>query len=269
VFHLDQDRPIPLISKAFVDELGRTRRGSLPFEDAAILLGITYHGVEQLVCLGRLEQITISATRSGADELRVSENSLRALIEAIGTSCMPKGTAELIPLATVFDGTRGEKPWGPILQALSQSRLPCSVETGPAPLLDRIQVRAIDQSRLRVMAFRRDDHPDFCFCTTMSKKDAASALNLHFRNAIPLLGQWPSDPRVERTVPIQEVERLAAAYVSPREMAVRLTLSATGIVREAKMAGLERKSLAGFDRAEVDRWLSINESGPPHDSSES
>jgi hypothetical protein len=82
----------------------------------------------------------------------------------------------------------------------------------------------------------------------MSKNDAAEALNLHKRHAVPLLARWPSSFGDERTVPSVAVDRLSKRFMSPTELALLVGTSPAHASLVATRAGLRRLSPAGYDR---------------------
>jgi hypothetical protein len=103
IFHLQNDRPIPLLEPRAVEAVVRGLRATLAFEDAASQLGISYHGVEQLPCLRLLKALVVPATRSEVGVRRIckaSVNALAAQIEAPSrravTDAMPLNKRSLV-----------------------------------------------------------------------------------------------------------------------------------------------------------------------------
>lgn len=250
VFHIDR-LPQPLILRSDVERLAVQAQSSVAASAAASALGITNHGLEQLVALGRLS--AVAPWRTGSDnDLMICQSSLDTFIASLSDSPPPPEGVEMTKLSQALDGMPGLKAWGPVLDALSRRIFPSYTGDGDEPMVNRMMVRTADLVKLRAMTFSRQDYPDFSFDKLMSKQDAASTLDLHFRHSIPLLAKWPSRRTHEKTVPVASVERLADQFVSPAELAHRLQVTPRKAVSLADRAGLERTSPAGFNRADVD-----------------
>lgn len=254
VFHLDGDRPHPLIEKKAVELLSAQLRGSVDMVAAAMTLGLPRYGVEQLVHQGLLDVVTVNATASGLDVPRVTAASIERLasrIVAAGRACTSEHPHAL---QAGLHGLRGHKPWGRSIAAIVDGTVRCVVEDGEGPLAARVRLDA--ESRLRLRGLRCDPSDGQSrFFDLMSKKDAAEVLNLHDRHALPLLQRWPSFGGKEAVVPVAEVLALTERYVSPAEFADIFGLKPTEIRWEAARMGVARISPAGFGRSEVDEAL--------------
>jgi hypothetical protein len=256
VFHLDGDRPHPLIDKAAAQRLADLLRSSLRIEDAALQLGTSYNGVEQLLCLGYLDSVCPIVDVGGESEIRVCSASLGRFINSIEDKLAAGFGVDAVPLAKALVGIPGLRAWGPILANISRRKFSAYYRSRTGSLVDRILVRRTDIPVLRSIVFNRDRYPNFRFSCTMTKKDAAVALNLQSRHSTPLLASWPSNGGGERTVPVADVERLASAYVSAAELAARLGMNGRAAAAAAERVGLQRASLAGYDRKAVDDLFS-------------
>jgi hypothetical protein len=207
IFHLDGDRPHPLLDRRAVNSLSEALRSSLPIHKAAAQLGVSYHGIEQMLCLGLLEPVRVLATRHETEVIQVSAISLRQFGERLRRHAVPF-EPNMTPLKTVVRRRPGLKPWGPAMERLASGKARFAIE-GAGPLAATIMVGERVAAELHELSFHKSAHEGFDFATMMSKSDAAEALNLHWRSAATLLASWPSAHGTDRTVPLCEVERLS------------------------------------------------------------
>lgn len=252
IFHLDGDRPLPLIARKAVEEIASRHAGSIKVQDTAVQLGISYHGVEQLMCLGVLESVVVPFTRKGAEEPRVCRASLAKLIDRIEQAGVEIHADDFQPLTKLLGVVPGIKAWGPILHAIAQGDIPCALAGRGKRLADRLTVSPAHAQKLQAMRFDRSRYPQFAFDDFMSKTDATEALNLMPKDTVDLLAPWPTLKKV-RTVPVAAVEQLVAKFVSVPELSHRIRTPANVAWRVAAEAGILRESPAGFDRKAVDQ----------------
>lgn len=153
----------------------RMRSGSL-----AERLGITQHGVEQLVCLGAIEQAPGSFVRELYVGLQIARSSADALIRTLETMAVSSvaDDPDSISLrrALMLVGGR-EKPWGPIVLALRDGTVPFGLSPEGRPLVARIRVPRDAIASIVQFAFDRADH-DFPYATEVNRRDAQELLNL-------------------------------------------------------------------------------------------
>jgi len=221
-------------------------------------LGLTFHGIEQFVCLDLLEEVIETAVRFLHPQLQVTRSSYEALVERISKTARNDDVpSSVVPLSSALRIIGGrEKPFGPIFADMLAGNLPYWVDSGSARLFRRIQIRIEDISRLPKLSFDRDDHPQFSFATTMNGRDVESALNLTPR---PL----PTAIEVElgikpgwKTLVVDEVINLAKKRIAPGEVASRWFLcSPRKSERLLAEAGIIRVSAAGWCRQEVEAYF--------------
>ena len=249
VLSLNRGRSMPLISHGAIAELSEACRSGVPIEQAAKALGISYHGVEQLLATGTLVGVQDPAPRDTRGPVRVRQTSLDALSARLGECAHPSvDDCAWLALRLVMRGMGGRlKPWGPVIEAMVAGRLRFQLEAGTGPLSDRISLHPEDADKARTLVFARDEH-EFPFAAYMSKSDASEALNLHFRNATVVLAEWETSFSPARTVPVEFVERIASTVASPAEIAAVLGVHPVLVWRMMDAAGIRRVSPAGYPR---------------------
>ena len=221
-------------------------------------LGMTFHGVEQCVCLGLLEEVIEPAVRFLHPQLQVTRESYEALVECFSKAArkddVPSSAAPLSSSLRIIGGR--EKPFGPIFADMLAGNLTYWIDSGSARLFQRIRVRIEDISKLPNLSFDRNDHPQFSFATTMNGRDVESALNMTPRplpNAIEVeLGIKPG----WKTLAVDEVINLAKKRIAPGEVASRWHLCSPR--KSEKLlagAGIIRVSAAGWCRQEVEAYF--------------
>jgi len=253
VFHIDNNAVIPLIDQKSVEAFRASQVEDPVLDRAASQLGITYHAVEQLCCLGLLSTVSTVARGSKRRTERIDGRSLAALNEKLMALAVPKGDG-WISLASAYNGVPGFLPWGPAFEALINGNRHFSLINGKQPLVARILIQRADQAWFRALKFDRNRYANFDFATMMSKKDAATILGIHSRHSSEALNKWPSERGNLRTVPVADVEEMSRRFMSVAEAALCLQVYPAKVPQLLAAAGLER-SLIGFNRASFQAWL--------------
>ena len=70
-----------------------------------------------------------------------------------------------------------EKPWGPVLIAMSNGHFAFAVAADGRRLIDRVYVDPADMNALLSLRFERRDH-SYAYSATMPRRDAQDVLNL-------------------------------------------------------------------------------------------
>lgn len=196
IFTLEGSRAVVRYDAAKVAEIRRIFEIRLSFERAAWLLGISYHGVEQLAAIRLLPTITnpyFPLRYGGPQTTLPGLQKLQQKIEAGANKSVP----EPIRLQSAVAVVGGRlKPWGPIVRALLDGAIPYSLNQTGGRLTRRIE---IDRSSLAVLAqirFERQRHPNIPFAESMTRHDAGEALNLQPKEYTPLLKCYESGDHV-------------------------------------------------------------------------
>ncbi|MDQ0839196.1 hypothetical protein [Sphingomonas faeni] len=254
IFAIHDDRPLPLICKADLERLGTLLRSTSSLGKAAIELGITYRGVEELVWAGRLEAIEEPALAFLERERRVGSVSverLRSAVLARSTPTRPEGS---VPLRRAMVGIPGLKPWAPVLEAIADGRLQAFVASAPVALADRISVRP--DAVVRLCEHRAATPASVGIVSDMmSKKEALEALGLHPRHGACILSEWPVRTGSDRTVPVAAVETLASTAISPAEAAARFGGTSLAVARLLQRRCVPSIPGGLFDRGKAEETL--------------
>lgn len=185
-------------------------------------VGITFHGVEQLICTGQLDHANTPAVLALFDTLRVTQSSYEALISKVrAASGGGSGMRDRVTLRSAVHRIGGrEKPWAAIFRALVAGSLPFSVEGPPGRLIDRIWVTpgpAFDTVLASV--FDRSAHEKtFSFATVMRQRDAIELLNIdpwRYQEIAKLLRPEVHGPH--KTLIVAEVLKIAERIIDKRE----------------------------------------------------
>lgn len=161
-----------------IDELRQAIKDLSTLSSFGIKVGIPYYGAEQLAAMGILTRSTLPAITMLYGATRVERWSIDAFIERLHRRGS-KGEAppESLPLhigAAILGGRA--KPWGPLLAALAEAKLPFW-SSKPSFTVRSARVMMTDLRALDLAPFDRSRH-DYPFSGRISQKDAAELLNL-------------------------------------------------------------------------------------------
>jgi hypothetical protein len=219
VFAIDGDEPQPYLDRLEVQALSDALRSSVPMNNAAHLLGIPDHGVEQLETLGLLAFERLVGTIAADGAHRVTAASLDGLTTAL-TRVDDRPPPDWVTLSSVMRSIGGRaKPWGPVIATLLHGAVNYAILEGSQPVLRRV---VVDPTQALVLAASiYVAPPQATFLSLMSKGDALELLNLHNRHGSAILQRWPSDQSNARTVPVSDILALARRHVSIGELVAR------------------------------------------------
>ncbi|QDP19068.1 TniQ family protein [Sphingomonas xanthus] len=257
-FAIRRDRPMAAFCADEIASLNVGFEDRMSIETARAQLGITCHGVEQLVALGLLDEVAHPYFRARYIWVPLSFASLKAFCGRVETEGRPiSGPKVPLDMAAKVIGGR-LKPWGAMLKMLLDGELDYEFLGGLKTLAKAIHIRTSDVPRLRSIQFDTTSIRPFKFQALMSKRDAADTLNLGPNQATRLLSDHIT-PRGSRSVvvPIEAVEKLAAKYVSAAELAWLLGLSKTEAYFLAKRCGVPHSRPGGFLRSEAIERLDL------------
>lgn len=256
IFTLKGSRAVARYDAAKVAEIRRIFEVRLSFERAAWLLGISYHGVEQLAAIRLLPTIThpyFPLRYGGPQTTLPGLQELQQRIEAGAARAVPD-PIRLRSAVAVIGGRL--KPWGPIVQALLDRAIPYSLNQTGERLTQRIEIGRSSLAALARIHFERQGYPDIPFAESMTRHDAGEALNLQPKEYTPLLKCYESgDHASERIVPVGEVERLAQELIGSAEVALRLGINPRSAFYQLQKLGGGAPECFLWIRASVERLL--------------
>lgn len=257
-FAVRGDRPL---ANFCADEIASVKAGfddKVSIETARAKLGITCHGIEQLLALGLVGELAHPYFRARYAWVPISRSSVLAFcreIEARGA----RVSGPKVPLKDAMKVIGGRrKPWGPIFKMLLEGELKYEVATGFSTLAPAIHIPVAEVVRLPSVHFDRTRGRPLVFSDLMSKRDAGETLNLGPVQATELLADLVT-PTGSRTpaVPVDMVEQLARKYISTAELAWRLQVQNRRAYLMAKHAGVTHSYPGGFCRSEAEERLNL------------
>ena len=152
----------------------------MPISAASEQLGITAHGVEQLMCLGVLTSLNTPCVQEVYPGLNLSRTSFSAFLAKMeqGVCSDVSSDPDAVPLrrAMIVFGGR-EKPWGPIIAAMLEGNLKYGLVIPGRGIAGRVVIAPSDLVRIAAMTFNRADF-DFPFSNVITRRDAQETLNL-------------------------------------------------------------------------------------------
>ncbi|MGZ8284049.1 MAG: TniQ family protein [Allosphingosinicella sp.] len=239
---------IAIIRKAFQQRLS--------FERAGSLLGISYHGVEQLALMGFLPPIDhpyFAICYGGPQTTLGAFQKLQHPIEAAASPSVQ----DPVPLrrASMIIGGR-LKPWGPIFKSLLEGKVPYALAPEQGQLTRRIMIPARSKPFLEGLSFDKGRFPEFEFADSMTRHDAGETLNLQHKEFTPLLKSYGTPERNgERVIPVGDIERFAAQLIGTAEVALRLNLDPRSAFYLLERLGIGTVAPFLRERAAVERAL--------------
>lgn len=252
VLVLDQGRALPRFDAAELATVAALQRTRMPIGRARLKLGISCHGVEQLVAMGLIDQEMNSFINIRYRDMHIVPSSVTAL-EAEVTSSV-RGDPDLCTVSLqramkVIGGCL--KPWGPAFAALLQGSLDYVVRTGSEPLVRRVMLAKTSIRNIEALSFapHAAGNLPITYAEMMSKVDAMEVLNTGGAQTAVLLS--PIKTRAgahHKRVPVSFVLELAAAHISSIELAMRRGVSEKRAYHDALVDGVPNLGPGGFCR---------------------
>jgi len=197
-----------------LERSGQAFRDRVSIASCSDRLGVTHHGVEQLVCVGLLAAIGDPLVRHVFPELQIGRSSLESLKSLIVEGGSEESDLD-VPLAQALKLIGGrEKPIGPIAQAMLAGTIRFRVAPTGSRLLGRVLIGIEDACRLASFRFDAAQHPDFAFSDTMPRRDAQEVLNLTPCLLMAALGGELGRAEVDR----KRLDRNAVLDIARRHM---------------------------------------------------
>ncbi len=210
----------------------KTRRS---ISSVASQFGISVHGVEQLICLGLLRPIEHPVFKVRYDRPQIEPADVDRLAARIEEAAI--ASIEGVPLRAAVRRLPGQKPWGPIINAMVYGHLPFALAPGEA-LISAARIPTSAAAKLETIRFDQTAFASFDFDAHMSKRDALDALNLMPSRAEFLApGSIQPEGRLDhRVVATTFVNDMARQFISISELMARSGLTAAK-VRKLLAAG--------------------------------
>ena len=252
VFVLDSQGSEPRYDAAEINRLARLMKARLPIDRARLALGVPSHAVEQLVAMRIVDQEANRFIRARYDVMQIVASSIQRLAADLAANARGSAKQCTLPLHDAMKAVGGRlKPWGPAFKSLLEGELPYVLAPGTAALSRRILVGRASIGAIRALDFDPSDatHVQITHSRTMSKIDAGETLNLGFSQSIPLLGAIRTRTGTkQKLVPVDYVQRLAAAHMSSTELAARRGVTAQRAYHDAIRAKVCELGHGGFCR---------------------
>jgi len=255
VFGIKMGSPIALCDRPELESLSMAIKSRLSIEATRAMLGISYHGVEQLLATGDLASFTEPFMIANYPAPQVTVPSMEELIARLD-ALSRSGDVTWPRLHRAVAGIGGRmKPWSPILRAVISGEVEAWIEDGPLPTIRRIRIKPEDVDVLWLKTFDRSAH-QFAFSKTVSKADCGETLNIKPHQHTQLLRTIPSPKGTrQRVVEVHYVEKLARTRMSATELGARLRRPTQSAYAAACRDGVPWIDFAGFDRDAAEAWL--------------
>lgn len=237
---------------AEAEHLSEVLKHGLGWEAFAREIGVPRHGIEQLVCLNLLVPSTHPAVVDRRGPLRFGKSELKRFTARFEQEAAPATLRDPIALSEAIHVVpQGLKPWGPVFEVLLEGGVPYAIVSGTGPLSNRLMISRRGLNSIADRKFDRQAYPAFAFAPYTSAREALSELGLQPK-ALPTLralGARESRGANKASVPVEAIVRIAADYVTSRELSLR---TGEPIIRIGKLlhsAGLRRPPHVGWPRA--------------------
>jgi hypothetical protein len=271
IFSNESGAPMVGFDGVEIDWLAAAIRSRRSTSTVATQLGISLHGVEQLVCGRFITPIDHPVFKARYSQPQFDGASVDDLIGRLVAKAYDDMLG--IPLRQAVRAIAGPKPWAAIIEAMLDGRLQfalpascmpksgsgkrasrCDPRRGEAEAHRRVVTSAIvaegSVALLRTLAFQKANYPEFEFDTLMSKADALEALNLLPRHCDVLDAGTDNQAALRyRTIRVDYVESTANDFVSISELRARSGPYADLVQAKLAEAGLRKTGPFGWPRA--------------------
>lgn len=257
VIVIELHRLVPRFCAAEIDDLDRSMGLCEPVDSARQPLGVSWHGVEQLVAMRLLDAAEHPFFELRYKSMQIVSASVCELQRRIEAGVRGDPSLCTIPLHQAFKAIGGRpKPWGPAFAALLDGSLPHVVAAGARPLSRRILLEAKGAASVRQLRFDGAD-PTFRAVRDerfMSKTDAAELLNLGDRQSAHLLSDIATRKGSrERVVPLARALELANEHITSSELAARRGVDTQRAYHDAIRAKVPHLGHGGFCRVAAEK----------------
>ena len=236
----------------------------IPMASAASRLGISFHGVEQLICIGLLKDHQEPAVRIMFQRRQVSLQTFEQLLANVERCAVADPGKATIPLRRAVSVIGGrEKPWGSIVHAIVAGRLRAHMKpattrvSNSSSLVHRLQVAPDQLERLTSLTFDQNAHPGFVFANDVPWLDAQETLNLTARLIMASVAAELGDAVLpSRRLDRASVIRLAKERISPAEISMRFCGGSPRMPTPIRDNRIGRVGPSGWNRRETEALFS-------------
>ncbi|WP_338503100.1 hypothetical protein V6R86_06765 [Sphingomonas kaistensis] len=258
VFALHECRAAPRYDAAEIDTLAEIIANRVALEGAAWKLGISYHGVEQLIAMQMLltQGDRFCVPRYGSPQ--IAGPVLDGLTGSIKASSRSVLASEGVSLRTAVGSVGGRaKPWGPIFKSLLDGSLPFKLDHRAGALAEQILVDHTCFRFLRSLFFDASSFEGAKFSSMLSRRDAGEVLNLSPKSSTPLFQRMAASENISKAVSFAEVVRLSEVHISSREIALRLGIAPKTAFARANEMMIPLLGPAGWCRETAESQLGL------------
>lgn len=243
----------PYFDAAELEKIEEDRQDRISLDRAAWDLGISHYGIEQLIALGVIDQLSHRYFVGRYGQPQIRKNSLLTFM----ATCFDQATSgEPTGWLSLHEGMKalaGRKPWGPALVRISMGKLRVSMASDEGPLARRLLIHPDDADQLSTLSFDQSMFPGATFADEMTGHDAEEALGLKEGGSSKI----PRSALVGKAAfSVADVIEMASTYMSVRELAARLRISPAKAFKAANAAGVPHTAVLGFNRQTADAWSS-------------
>ncbi|WP_375427884.1 hypothetical protein [uncultured Sphingomonas sp.] len=162
-----------------VDRIANALRGSCSIASCTGAVGLPSYAIEQMVCMGVLEQEVHPAVLLLHDRPRVRRASVELTLERLRACYRKDPPHGLMPLKLAANRIGGRlKPWGTMYVAMLSGDLPIWHRKEARSPLRAILVRPESLAMFDDVHFDSHDYPDFLFDTLATSVDIGEILNV-------------------------------------------------------------------------------------------
>lgn len=238
-------------------------------EQACTLLGLGNTALEQIRCLGLVDEIQHPAITALERSPGIDRKSVEHLQKCIVTNAKDVRFLENpVSLQQIFRAIGGrEKPWGPLIQLLTQQQIQYGFAANVADCkCQELVFRLKDAPQVIALFFDPQLYPAFRFSATIGRLDLIEYLNLNPNgwdigkiielSGLSAGGTYPADRSA--------INAVGSKFISRHEIRARLEL--LGAESDAAQGRhWTGRTDAGWSREQIERYLGLSQKGVKYD----
>ncbi|PWG01997.1 hypothetical protein [Sphingosinicella humi] len=256
IFAIKEKRPVALFDAAEVRSISSFIKERLGFAAASWRIGISYHGVEQLVTMRLLattEDRYCQVRYGSRQTTETAMDDFRCRLQRASEDIPCTAPITLRKAALAIGGRL--KPWGPIFHALLTGGIPFQLNDEDGPLTERIIVDRSAISQLIALEFAASDYPESTFEYSMTRFDAGETLNVGPKAYTPVINAIIGRSAEAKFVRVHDVLQLATTHISAPEIGARLGISSRSAFNLASRIGVTFLGEAGWCRRDAEKLI--------------
>ncbi len=228
-------RSLPAFDRDEVIEFGKRWNARIPVAKVAYYLGISHHGVEQLVVINAM---TARAPRFENEGPHFTQQDIDDLLELLlaGSSDKEIEWVRLQEAMRLIDDR--PKPWGPVLALMLSGELDYRIPAKFNGALPTLQVPLSTASSIAKLRFESDQHPTAFFAPFMVQRDVCELFNV-LETKFEAVHFLPSSGSIPRIYDRELVEAKRLELISHNELARRFSTNWRDVRSRLSAAGLE------------------------------